>query len=139
MIGDVTRYRDRGRSAGFGMVAFPTYDSHVTALLDEIEKLTDGSEWRQRILTLLYEGATDDRMKPLVEVQVRLRLEELCRTEDAYMHLKEEVEKLRAVADAARALLEEARCSLLECPAAYHGDTVNSVTYERLEATLGRE
>ncbi|MBA3629467.1 MAG: hypothetical protein H0W55_07300 [Actinobacteria bacterium] len=61
----------------------------VVQLRAEVERLAEGSEWKRRIATFLMTAEADGTIQELVDQQVRLRMAELCRTEDRYMELSE--------------------------------------------------
>ena len=65
----------------------------VAELKAEVERLTEGSVWRQRILSFLMAAEADGKIKELVDQQVRMRMEDLCRTEDRYIEVSEALEK----------------------------------------------
>jgi hypothetical protein len=76
---------DRGKEIAVG--------GEVAELKAEIERLIEGSAWRQRILGWLMEAETDGRMKELVDEQTRRRMRELCRTEECYFEICEALTK----------------------------------------------
>lgn len=61
--------------------------SEVEELRAEVQRLTQGSAWRERILKFVMAAEADGRIKELIDDQVRKRQEELCRTEDRYIEL----------------------------------------------------
>lgn len=61
----------------------------VEQLKAEIQRLTEGSAWRQRILNFVMAAEADGKIKELIDEQVRRRHEELCRTEDRYIEMSE--------------------------------------------------
>jgi hypothetical protein len=54
-----------------------------------VERLTQGSAWRERILNFVMAAEADGTIKELLDEQLRRRQEELCRTEDRYIELSE--------------------------------------------------
>ncbi len=65
----------------------------VQQLRAEVERLTEGSAWRHRIMTWLMEAEANGRMKELVEEQTRRRMQDLCRTEQRYIEVSEALAK----------------------------------------------
>lgn len=61
----------------------------VEQLRAEVQRLTQGSAWRERILNFVMAAEADGTIKDLIDEQVRRRQEELCRTEDKYIELSE--------------------------------------------------
>ena len=61
----------------------------VGELKAEIERLTQGSAWRERILNFVMAAEADGTIEELIDEQVRRRQEDLCRTEDRYIELSE--------------------------------------------------
>lgn len=61
----------------------------VEQMKAEIQRLTQGSAWRQSILNFVMAAEADGKVKELINEQVRLRQEELCRTEDRYVEVSE--------------------------------------------------
>lgn len=55
----------------------------------EVDRLNEGSLWKQRIMMLLMTAKADGTMQEFIDEQVRMRLEELCRTEDRYIEVSE--------------------------------------------------
>lgn len=68
-------------------------ENEVVQLRAEVERLTEGSAWRHRILSFVMEAESDDRMKELVDHQVQMRMADLCRTENRYMEVSEALTK----------------------------------------------
>ena len=68
-------------------------DEELVRLRAEVERLTQGSAWRERILNFVMAAEADDTMKELIDEQVRRRHEDLCRTEDRYIELSEALRK----------------------------------------------
>ena len=64
-------------------------DDELVRLRTEVERLTQGSAWRERILNFVMAAEADGTIKELIDEQVRRRQEELCRTEDRYIELSE--------------------------------------------------
>lgn len=62
-------------------------DEELVRLRAEVERLTQGSAWRERILNFVMAAEADGTMKELIDEQVRRRHEDLCRTEDRYIEL----------------------------------------------------
>jgi len=62
-----------------------------------VERLTQGSAWRERILNFVMAAEADGTMRELVDEQVRRRQEDLCRTEDRYIELSEALSKANLV------------------------------------------
>lgn len=61
----------------------------IEQLRAEVERLTEGSAWRARILNFVMAAEADGTMKELIDEQIRRRQEDLCRTEDRYIELSE--------------------------------------------------
>lgn len=55
----------------------------------EIERINEGAAWKQRIVDFLMESEADGKMKDFVDDQVRMRMEELCRTENRYIEVSD--------------------------------------------------
>lgn len=66
-------------------------EDEVVLLRAEVERLTQGSAWRERILNFVMAAEADGTMKELIDEQVRRRQEDLCRTEDRYIELSQAV------------------------------------------------
>ncbi len=64
-------------------------DDELVRLRAEVERLTQGSGWRERILNFIMAAEAEGKIKELIDEQVRLRQEDLCRTEDRYIELSE--------------------------------------------------
>lgn len=64
-------------------------DDEVMRLRAEVERLTQGSAWRERILNFVMAAEADGTIKELIDDQVRKRQEDLCRTEDRYIQVSE--------------------------------------------------
>ena len=62
-------------------------DEEVVRLRAEVERLTQGSAWRERILNFVMAAEADGEIKELIDEQIRRRQEDLCRTEDRYIEL----------------------------------------------------
>ena len=68
-------------------------DDELVRLRADMERLTQGSAWRERILNFVMAAEADDTMKELIDEQMRRRQEDLCRTEDRYIELSEALRK----------------------------------------------
>ena len=64
-------------------------DEELVRLRAEVERLTQGSAWRERILNFVMAAEADGTMKELIDEQIRRRHEDLCRTEERYIELSE--------------------------------------------------
>ena len=64
-------------------------DEELVWLRAEVERLTQGSAWRERILNFVMAAEADGTIKELIDEQIRRRQEDLCRTEDRYIELSE--------------------------------------------------
>jgi hypothetical protein len=64
-------------------------DEELVRLRAEVERLTQGSAWRERILNFVMAAEADGTIKELIDDQMRKRHEDLCRTEDRYIELSE--------------------------------------------------
>ncbi|HVL40126.1 MAG TPA: hypothetical protein VM328_12115 [Fimbriimonadaceae bacterium] len=62
-------------------------DEELVRLRAEVERLTQGSAWRERILNFVMAAEADGTISDIIDEQVRRRQEELCRTEDRYMEV----------------------------------------------------
>lgn len=62
-------------------------DDELVGLRAEVERLTQGSAWRERILNFVMAAEADGKIKELIDEQLRRRHEDLCRTEDRYIEL----------------------------------------------------
>ena len=71
----------------------PMTADEVAELRAEVERLTEGSAWKHRIMMFLMTAEADGKMEELVDHQVRMRMEELCRTEDRYYEVSEALNK----------------------------------------------
>ena len=61
----------------------------VAELRAEVERLTQGSAWRERILNFVMAAEADGRFKELIDEQLRMRHQDLRRTEDRYIEVSE--------------------------------------------------
>lgn len=64
-------------------------DEELVRLRAEVQRLTQGSAWRERILNFVMAAEADGKIKELIDEQIRRRQEDLCRTEDRYIELSE--------------------------------------------------
>ena len=65
----------------------------VAQLKAEIEALTEGSAWKHRIMMFLMTAEADGKIKQLIDEQLRMRHQDLCRTEDRYIEVTEALKK----------------------------------------------
>ena len=61
----------------------------VAELRAEVERLTQGSAWRERILNFVMAAEADGKVKELIDEHLRMRHQDLCRTEDRYIEVSE--------------------------------------------------
>ena len=64
-------------------------DDELVRLRAEVDRLTQGSAWRERILNFVMAAEADGKIKELIDEQIRRRHEDLCRTEDRYIAVSE--------------------------------------------------
>lgn len=59
----------------------------LRAAIQKVHELTQGSAWRDEILTMIYSAEVSGRLKELVDEQLQSRLQDLIRTEEKYHKL----------------------------------------------------
>lgn len=69
--------------------------AEIARLEDEVRRVTAGSAWKDTIAKFLYQAELDHELQGFIDDQLRKRMQDLVRTEEAWCELSDALQKAR--------------------------------------------